>query len=302
MLIVSFAFWGVGDMLRMGGRTTEVAHVGGTKHSGLRLGRRRVGVGQRGEGPVQPPARGHPAPDRPAAGARAGAALRPACARARGSHPARRARLHHPAVRPGGQRRRGARRDRAQSGLRRHRRLVRSPALPQPPAAGAHQRGAVHHRHPPRDRGQPAVRRGAPRRARAQVAARRHLQDGGRAARRRDDLHPRFHHRRCAQAHGRAAQRLLRGQQDQVPDPRVPRLLLRAADGRRCHAAGRRDRRHGQAGIRRPLRASSARPRSATSTRRWPTARTRPRRSSPPSPAARRWRTRPRTCWAAATA
>ena len=31
MLIVSFAFWGVGDMLRMGGRSTEVAHVGGTK-------------------------------------------------------------------------------------------------------------------------------------------------------------------------------------------------------------------------------------------------------------------------------
>src|SRR5882757_3714765 len=31
MLIVSFAFWGVGDMLRIGGRTTEVAHIGGTK-------------------------------------------------------------------------------------------------------------------------------------------------------------------------------------------------------------------------------------------------------------------------------
>ena len=31
MLIVSFAFWGVGDMLRMGGRTAEVAHIGGTK-------------------------------------------------------------------------------------------------------------------------------------------------------------------------------------------------------------------------------------------------------------------------------
>jgi peptidyl-prolyl cis-trans isomerase D len=30
MLIVSFAFWGVGDMLRMSGRSTEVAHVGGT--------------------------------------------------------------------------------------------------------------------------------------------------------------------------------------------------------------------------------------------------------------------------------
>lgn len=30
MLIVSFAFWGIGDMLRIGGRTTEVAHVGGT--------------------------------------------------------------------------------------------------------------------------------------------------------------------------------------------------------------------------------------------------------------------------------
>lgn len=30
MLIISFALWGVGDMLRMGGNTTEVAHVGGT--------------------------------------------------------------------------------------------------------------------------------------------------------------------------------------------------------------------------------------------------------------------------------
>jgi peptidyl-prolyl cis-trans isomerase D len=30
MLIVSFGFWGVGDMLRMGGRSSEVAHVGGT--------------------------------------------------------------------------------------------------------------------------------------------------------------------------------------------------------------------------------------------------------------------------------
>jgi peptidyl-prolyl cis-trans isomerase D len=29
MLIVSFGFWGVGDMLRMGGRSNEVAHVGG---------------------------------------------------------------------------------------------------------------------------------------------------------------------------------------------------------------------------------------------------------------------------------
>jgi peptidyl-prolyl cis-trans isomerase D len=30
MLIISFALWGVGDMLRMGGRSSEVAHVGGT--------------------------------------------------------------------------------------------------------------------------------------------------------------------------------------------------------------------------------------------------------------------------------
>jgi peptidyl-prolyl cis-trans isomerase D len=29
MLIISFALWGVGDMLRMGGRSAEVAHVGG---------------------------------------------------------------------------------------------------------------------------------------------------------------------------------------------------------------------------------------------------------------------------------
>lgn len=31
MLIVSFAFWGIGDMLKMSGRNTEVAHVGGTR-------------------------------------------------------------------------------------------------------------------------------------------------------------------------------------------------------------------------------------------------------------------------------
>lgn len=31
MLIVSFALWGVGDMLRVGGRASEVAHVGGTR-------------------------------------------------------------------------------------------------------------------------------------------------------------------------------------------------------------------------------------------------------------------------------
>ncbi|MGD9878640.1 MAG: SurA N-terminal domain-containing protein [Reyranella sp.] len=30
MLIISFGLWGVGDMLRMGGRSVEVAHVGGT--------------------------------------------------------------------------------------------------------------------------------------------------------------------------------------------------------------------------------------------------------------------------------
>jgi peptidyl-prolyl cis-trans isomerase D len=30
MLIISFAFWGIGDMLRMGGGSREVAHVGGT--------------------------------------------------------------------------------------------------------------------------------------------------------------------------------------------------------------------------------------------------------------------------------
>lgn len=30
MLIISFAFWGIGDMLRLGGRSSEVAHVGGT--------------------------------------------------------------------------------------------------------------------------------------------------------------------------------------------------------------------------------------------------------------------------------
>src|SRR4249919_1148910 len=30
MLIISFAFWGIGDMLRTGGRSTEVAHIGGT--------------------------------------------------------------------------------------------------------------------------------------------------------------------------------------------------------------------------------------------------------------------------------
>src|SRR5258708_7735514 len=30
MLIVSFVFWGIGDMLKMGGRSSEVAHAGGT--------------------------------------------------------------------------------------------------------------------------------------------------------------------------------------------------------------------------------------------------------------------------------
>jgi len=30
MLIISFALWGIGDMLKVGGRNTEVAHVGGT--------------------------------------------------------------------------------------------------------------------------------------------------------------------------------------------------------------------------------------------------------------------------------
>jgi peptidyl-prolyl cis-trans isomerase D len=30
MLIISFGLWGIGDMLKMGGRNTEVAHVGGT--------------------------------------------------------------------------------------------------------------------------------------------------------------------------------------------------------------------------------------------------------------------------------
>ena len=30
MLIISFAFWGIVDMLRTGGRSTEVAHIGGT--------------------------------------------------------------------------------------------------------------------------------------------------------------------------------------------------------------------------------------------------------------------------------
>ncbi|MCW5735647.1 MAG: SurA N-terminal domain-containing protein [Enhydrobacter sp.] len=31
MLIISFALWGIGDMLNVGGRNTEVAHVGGTR-------------------------------------------------------------------------------------------------------------------------------------------------------------------------------------------------------------------------------------------------------------------------------
>ena len=30
MLIISFGLWGIGDMLRMGGRSSEVAHIGGT--------------------------------------------------------------------------------------------------------------------------------------------------------------------------------------------------------------------------------------------------------------------------------
>ena len=123
-----------------------------------------------------------------------------------------------------------------------------------------------------------------------------------READRRDDLHPRRHHRRRAQAHGRAAQRLLRGQQDQVPDPRVPRLLLRPADGRRRHGPGRRDAPSRSSRSTTRARPSSARRRSATSTRRWPTARTRPRRSSPPSRPASRSRMPPRKCWATPTA
>lgn len=31
MLIISFAFWGIGDMLKMGGRSSEVARIGGTQ-------------------------------------------------------------------------------------------------------------------------------------------------------------------------------------------------------------------------------------------------------------------------------
>ena len=30
MLIISFGLWGIGDMLKLGGRNSEVAHVGGT--------------------------------------------------------------------------------------------------------------------------------------------------------------------------------------------------------------------------------------------------------------------------------
>src|SRR6187455_3378652 len=31
MLIISFALWGIGDMLKLGGTSREVAHVGGTQ-------------------------------------------------------------------------------------------------------------------------------------------------------------------------------------------------------------------------------------------------------------------------------
>ena len=31
MLIIAFAFWGIGDMIRSGGRSAEVAHVGGLR-------------------------------------------------------------------------------------------------------------------------------------------------------------------------------------------------------------------------------------------------------------------------------
>jgi peptidyl-prolyl cis-trans isomerase D len=30
MLIISFGLWGIGDMLKLGGRSSEVAHIGGT--------------------------------------------------------------------------------------------------------------------------------------------------------------------------------------------------------------------------------------------------------------------------------
>ena len=69
------------------------------------------------------------------------------------------------------ERRRGAGRDRAQSGLPGHRRLVRSPAIPRPACSRrASREAAVRRRHAPRDRRHPAVRRGAHRGPRARVS------------------------------------------------------------------------------------------------------------------------------------
>ena len=237
MLIISFALWGVGDMLRMGGRSTEVAHVGGTHiplygwvgGTSVSVNEVRDQFNRQLEG-IQRQTGQRPEPEQ-----------------------ALRFGLHVRALEDVMQR---AVLDYAiqQFGLvvsdaEVHAAIARNPAfqgtggsfdplLYRARLQQARISEAQYVTDMRREIAATSCSARCDRRPRAQVAARRHLQDGGREAGRRDDLYPRRHHRRRAQAHGRAAQRLFRGQQDQVPDPRVPRLLLCPDDGRRCH--GRR--------------------------------------------------------------
>ena len=101
MLIISFGLWGIGDMLRVGGRSTRSRPCRRHAHPDLWLGRRHLGHRSTRCATSSTASSTDPASDRPAAGTRAGAALRPACARARGGRAARRARPRHPGVRPG---------------------------------------------------------------------------------------------------------------------------------------------------------------------------------------------------------
>ena len=281
MLIISFGLWGIGDMLRTGGHSDEVAHVGGT-HIPVYGWVGGTSVTDRGGArPLQPPAR-RASSGRPASGRSPSRRCAMACiARPRGGPAARGARQCDREVRPG--RRRPARCRAA---------IAHNPAFQgtgglrpqQYPAAACRTRASASLQYVAEMRRQIAAT-SCSAAIRAEGLAPKSLRDDifkmeRREAGRRDDLRARRDRHRRAEADRRAAQRLLRGQQGQVPDPRVPCLLLRAADSRRREGPGHRSR---------PIRSSrstthappsSARPRSATSTRRWPTREDRPRRSS----------------------
>ena len=254
MLIISFGLWGVGDMLRAGGRATEIAHVGGT-HIPIYgwVGGTSVSVNQVRDqfnlqlDGIQRQTGQRPEPEQALRYGLHVRALEEVVQRAVLDHAiqefglvvsdeeVRAAIARNPAFQGTGgsfdpllyrNRLQQARISEAQYVTEMRREIA------------ANQLFGV----------------GASRWPRAQVAARRHLQDGRREAGRRDALHTRRHHHRRAQAHTRAAQRLFRGQQDQVPDPRVPRLLLRPAERRGHPAPGVGDVRAAQAGVRSPLR------------------------------------------------